>query len=442
MNILEKENLFNILDFWNYWNKQVPSLNNRDIYLDQIKMLENTEENIVLKWIRRSWKSTILNLKIDLLLKSGVNKKNILFINFEEPQFFWNLTLELLERIWETYVYYLEPNLDKKIYIFLDEIQNIKAWEKWVLKFYENKNIQFFITGSSSKLLSKEFRTSLAWRHLSINIFPLNFKEFLTFNNLFIDSKLDIIRKENGIKKLFEKYINYWGFPKVTLIDNEKLKKEQLSHYLDTIIIKDIWDRYNLSNTNDLKRLTYYLLSNDTKLFSVNNLSKINLWAYDTIKKYISFLKETYLFYELQKFDYSIKKQLINKSKIYSIDLWFVNLLWFNFSENIWRNLENIVFLELKRQNKDIYYHKEKQECDFVIFDKNKIKKAIQVTYSFSNSDTKKREILWLCEALSIYKLDSWLILTYDEDYEFIETNKLWTFNIKVQSIWKWLLSK
>jgi predicted AAA+ superfamily ATPase len=152
-------------------------------------------------------------------------------------------------------------------------------------------------------------------------------------------------------------------------LDNEILKKEELSTYFDTVIIKDIVKRYKLSNIDDVKKLAYYFLSNNAKLFSINSLKKLNLLAYDTIKKYLSYFEECYLFFEMLKFDYSIKKQLINQKKIYSIDLGFVNLLGFNFSENIGRNLENLVFIELKRLGKQVYYHKSTKECDFVVYD-------------------------------------------------------------------------
>ena len=437
---MEQKELFKVLDFWNYWNRDLEKSYDRVDYTSRIEKLKKANENIVLKWIRRSWKSTILGLEIEKLLKSWVKKENILFVNFEEPKFFWKLNLELLEQIWETYNYYLEPDTNNKRYVFLDEIQNIEAWEKWVLKFYERDNIQFFITGSSSKLLSKEFSTVLAWRYLSINVYPLSFKEFLLFKNLQINTKLDFLRKENNIKKLFEEYINNWWFPKISLLEDEKLKKEELNSYFDTIIIKDIAKRYNIWNIEDLKKLAYYFLSNDTKLFSVNKLKNLDLWAYDTIKKYISFFKETYLFFELQKFDYSLKKQMINQSKIYSIDLWFVNLLSFQFSENIWRNLENLVFIELKRRNKEIYYHKKEKECDFVILEQNKITEAIQVSYNLLDPDTKKREIDGLINAMKTYELEEWIILTYNEEEEFTEENKYWKFKIRVIPVWKWLL--
>jgi len=132
---MKQNELFRVLDFWNYWNNDLSDSFRRDEYLNKIDLFKKSSENIVLKGIRRSWKSTLMNLEIKKLLGSWVKKENILFVNFEEPKFFWNLNLDLLDQIWESYIYYVEPDISKKIYVFLDEVQNVEAWEKWVLKF-------------------------------------------------------------------------------------------------------------------------------------------------------------------------------------------------------------------------------------------------------------------------------------------------------------------
>ena len=433
---MKKEEIFKVLDFWNYWDKKPEKLFLREYYLNKINLLEKSWENLVITWIRRAGKSSILKLKIKELLGKWVEPKQILFVNFEEPKFFWYLNLKLLDEIWETYLYYLEPDLNKKIYVFFDEIQVVEAWEKWVLKFYEKTNIQFFITWSSSKLLSKEFATVLAWRFLQLEVYPLSFKEFLQFKKFYKITKIEIIRQKLKLLKLFEEYLKFWWFPKIALLDDEILKKEELSAYFDTIIIKDIARRYKNSNINEIKKLAYYFLSNNTKLFSINSLKKMDLLAYDTIKKYLSYFQECYLFFEVFKFDYSLKKQLVNPKKIYSIDLWFVNLLWFNFSENIGRNLENLVFIELQRQWKEVYYHKWKKECDFVVYEWWKIVQVIQANYSLQEEKTRKREIAWLLDVMNEYWLKEGLILTYDEEDEFELENR----KIIVKPTWKWLL--
>ena len=431
---MDKDNLIKILNLWNYWDKEVSNLNHRTSYENSISLFRQSREVIVLKGIRRSGKSTLLNLEIKNLLEQGINKENILFINFEEPNFINNLDISFLDFIYETYLEYLKPK--GKVYIFLDEIQNIKVWEKWVLRMYEKSDVQLYVTGSSSKLLSSEFSTALSGRHLSLDIMPLSFKEFLDFNNIKYDKKMDLISNQIRIKSLFNEYLNWGGFPKILELKEDLLKKQELISYYDTIILKDIGRRYEISNIEDLRKLSFYFISNLSKLYSVNKLKNLNLGAYDTLKKYISYLKETYLLFDLQLFDFSVKKQMINLNKMYVIDTGLANAIGFKFSEDKGRLLENLVFIELKRRGKEIYYHKQKKECDFVIKEGLDIVQAIQVTKSLEDIDTKKREIAGLLDACKAYKLKTGLILTQDEEYE-VEQEGV---KIQVLPVWKWLL--
>jgi len=431
--MISQDDLIKILKLWNYWDKNPKNLKSRNYYESKIQEFRKAKEVIVLKGIRRSGKSTLLNLEIQNLLKK-VNKNNLLFINFEEPKFTNNLNLEFLDYIYETYLEFLEPT--GKVYIFLDEVQNIVGWEKWVLRMYEKVNTQIYVTGSSSKLLSSEFSTALSGRHLSLNIFPLSFEEFLKFKKINIKNKFDLVSKEKKIKKLFQEYFDWGGFPRLVEFDDELIKKNELTSYYDTIILKDIAKRYEISNISDLKNLSFYLLSNISKYYSINKLKKLELGAYDTIKKYIEYLKETYLIFDLELYDKSIKKQMVNPKKIYTIDTGLANAISFKFSEDRGRILENLVFIELKRRGKEIYYHKQKKECDFVIKKGLDIVQAIQVTKTLENTETKKREIDGLLDALKTYNLKEGLILTEYEENEFESEG----FKITVKPIWKWLL--
>lgn len=433
--MLSKNEIFAVLDFWNFWQKKPKNIIKREYYQKQIDISKKAREIIVFQGIRRSGKSTLMNLEIKNLIEQGINPKNILFVNLEDPKFLNYLNVDLLERIFETYLEFLNPK--NNIYIFLDEVQNIKFWEKWVLKFYEKKkNIQIYVTGSSSKLFNDDFATALSGRHLKINVFPLDFKEFLEFNQISTYNKIDLIRNKIKIKNLFQQYVLWGGFPKVSLIQDKQNKKRELITYFDTIIIKDICKRYDIK-PQEINNLAYYLCSNNAKLFSVNKLKNLKFGAYDTIKKYMSYLKEVYLFFDLSIFSYSLKVQMINQKKIYSIDTGLINSVGFQFSENFGRLLENIVFLELKRNSDfEIFYHKQKKECDFLIKEKNKIRQAIQVCSNLNFIDTKNREITGLIEAMQTYDLKQGLILTDDQEDEFLIDN----LKIVIQPIWKWLL--
>lgn len=433
--MINKLDLIKILNIWNYWDKNPSDLKSRVYYESKISQFRSAKEVIVLKGIRRSGKSTLLNIEICNLLKT-VDKNNILFINFEEPKFTNNLNLEFLDYLYETYLEFLEPL--GKVYIFLDEIQNIGMWEKWVLRMYEKENVQIYVTGSSSKLLSSEFSTALSGRHLSLDVYPLSFQEFLSFNEFSVDTKFDLISNERILKRLFKEYFNWGGFPKLTELHNDLLKKNELISYYDTIILKDIVKRHDVSNISDLKNLSFYLLSNISKFYSINSLKNLKLGAYETIKKYLDYLKETYLLFDLELYDKSVKKQLVNPKKIYTMDIGFANAISFKFSEDKGRLLENLVFIELKRSGDEIYYHKGKYECDFVIKLGLDIVQAIQVTENMDDEVTKKREFNGLFDAMDTYGLKEGLILTSDtEGEELVEGKK-----IMIKPIWKWLLEK
>lgn len=433
--MLSSHNIIEALNVWNFWNGRVEHFVYRNVYLKKIDLFKSSKEIIVLKGIRRSGKSSLLYLEIESLIKSGVSTENILFVNFEEPKFSNYLDVSLLDAVYESYLEFLNPK--GQIYIFLDEVQVVDGWEKWVLKMYEtHKNVQLYVTGSSSKLLSSEFSTALSGRHLSVDVYPLSFREFLVFKEIIVTKKLDLISKNLEIKKAFTEYLKWGGFPKISTLEKELVKKSELISYYDTIILKDIIQRHSLSYSSDLKKLSLYLLSNVSKLYSINKLKNLNLGAYDTIKKYIEYLKETYVIFDVELYDVSLKKQLINPKKIYCIDTGLLQAVSFRFSEDYGRLLENCVYVELKRKDLEVYYHRQKKECDFVIKSDNSIVSAIQVSASLEDEDTRKREIEGLLDACRTYNLKEGLILTKEEEEEyFIEGVK-----ISIVPVYKWLL--
>ncbi|MFW6286228.1 MAG: ATP-binding protein, partial [Nanoarchaeota archaeon] len=194
--------------------------------------------------------------------------------------------------------------------------------------------------------------------------------------------------------------------------------------------------RYNLKNYDNVRKVAIYLISNISKITNLNKVkTSLNL-SYDLIDKYFEYLKETYLIYELNKYNYSLKKQYSSNKKVYVSDISFAKEIGFSFSENIGRIYENLVFLELIKRFEEVYYHNENHECDFIIKEGLKITQAIQVTKSLSEFDTRKRELNGLKDAMEKYNLSQGLILTEDESKEF----EFEGYKIIVKPIWKWLL--
>jgi len=241
----------------------------------------------------------------------------------------------------------------------------------------ENKKINVFVTGSSSKLLSSEYSTVLAGRHLDIEIKPLSFREYLFFKKIEVKNALDISQKRHEIKRAFADYLKEGGFPKVTLANKEN-KRDLLEVYFSDITIKDIVQRYNIKEVNKLNELAKYYLTNVSTLQSFNNIKNVLKLNLDTVERFSYYLSSVFLLNFVKKFSYSEKEQILNPRKVYCIDNGLRNSVAFVFSEDYGRLAENLVFNELNKKDSEIYYWKsqKQEEVDFVIKKKQKQRKG------------------------------------------------------------------
>ncbi|MCK4554905.1 ATP-binding protein, partial [Candidatus Parcubacteria bacterium] len=318
-------------------------------------------------------------------------------------------------------------------YVFLDEVQNILLWEKWVKAKYDQKIFKkIFITGSNSKLLESQYISRLSGRYFSYFNQPFSFSEFLEFNKQkYYSEYTDNFPIKNKLVALFNKYLKQGGFPEVVINNDTDI----LKIYYQTILLKDVIDNNKIRDSFNLKQIAYWLITSATSLFSYNSIAK-NLGIHEnTVKEYIEYLIQSYLFFELKKYDFSLKKQNINKRKIYCADNGLISQVGFNFSKNNGRYLENLVFLELKRRKQECFYHNEKYECDFVIKKGVKIRQAIQVCYEI-NDKNKKREFDGLKDAMKSYGLKQGLIITHNQSETVKEKNQ----TIIIIPAWRWLL--
>lgn len=432
---MDKNKLFGILNDWNYWDKPVPEYFPRKKYQEKIVTYLSTGEVIVLKGIRRSGKSTLLINHIRHLISAGVDKKEVLFVNFEDPRFDGELDSDLLEQIFEVYKEYV--NYGTKPHIFLDEVQHVAQWENWVLTGYELKRAQFYVTGSSSKLLSREFGTALSGRFLAIHVFPLSFGEYLLFKAQPYPDKISLIAQKLVYKIAFNEYLKGGGFPKACSLE-EDLKRQEIIMYYETIILKDIVARYNLKNYDSVKKVAVYLLSNIGKPFNLNKVRVSLTLSYDLADKYFEYLKDTFLLFEVFQYDHSLNRQFANRRKVYCIDNGILTNTSFRISEDYGRYLENVVFIELLRKGYEVYFHQAKKECDFIIKEGINITQAMQVCRTLQDEETKKRELEGLKEALDMYRLNEGMILTEDEEDEIAAEGR----RIIVKPVWKWLLEQ
>lgn len=408
MQDLTKLGIMTILNDWNYWNRDFPKYTPRQEYQERMRLFRRSDEIIVLTGMRRSGKSTLLKQEMEDLAREH-NKKKLLYINFEDPRFPTTLDCTTLDLILETYRENINP--DEEVYLFLDEVQNVKSWEKWVVMAYELKKAIIYLTGSSSVLLSSEIASSISGRYLKIDVYPLTFQEYLKFNDIPCTNINEYTANRIIINRLFTEYLTYGGFPKVAMLE-EDLKKEEILSYFQTILLRDIMGRYKLRNYDILLKLVEYLLTNDTKQNNIHSISKTLSISYETTHDYINYLKQVYFFFEVRNFNYSLKKQLASDLKYYALDTGFVNAVSFSFSENIGRLYENVVCNALIRKGKQIFFfHDSTHECDFIIKEGTRITAAVQVCYHLTEQNM-KREIAGLISACHTFNLDTGYIIT------------------------------
>ncbi len=409
---------------------QKESFNNNQTYITRNISLDEyikTDPIIIISGVRRCGKSTLLKIIKEKIIKNNKNI-NYLYCDFSDERLS-SLTVSNLQTIYEIFLEKYEPG---KKYFFFDEIQYVTGWEKFVNRLYEKENAKIFITGSNGSLLSSEISTVLTGRNKVIELYPFSFKEYITTKKEVIDIKNLSTKETIKLNKYFDNYFKIGGFPYVVNTGDTQILKE----YYTNIIYKDIINRKKIRQVKEIKEIISFLSNNIGQTVSYNKIidnSKIK--STSTIKNYIDYLNEAYILFTLPKYDKSIRKQIQNPKKVYFIDIGMVRQISVNFSENNGWYLENIVFLELLRRNKEIYYHKNGKECDFIMKEGTKIKEAIQVSYEI-NRKNEDREIEGLISALKTHCLKEGTIITKEQE----EIRTIGKYKIKIIPITKWLL--
>ena len=390
----------------------------------RLKTLALNKEIIVLTGIRRCGKSVLLQQ-----IRSTNIEKDYYF-NFEDERLvnFSVADFQLLQEV------FIELFGLQKTYYF-DEIQNIPDWELFVRRLYNAGN-KIYITGSNASLFSEELGSRLTGRYISLTIYPFSFNEFLHCKEPTLLSKTAFSTTQVGqMKHCFRQYCELGGFPEFVYYQHI----DYLRSLFEGILYRDIISRYRLSNPKPLKELIFYLASNCSKEMTFNALRKLlGIGSVTTVSDYCSYLENSYLCFFVNRYSESVKIQMQSPKKVYFIDHMLAKVIGFRFSDDIGRILENIVFIELKRRNLDVYYYREIKECDFLIKDHGNMVMAIQVCKSLANDVTRQREIEGLLEAMTRYSLNEGLILTENEE-EIILMKEKSSYTIKVMPIWKWL---
>ena len=431
------EEYISILSDYNFWGRNIDTGIPRNSYTDMIMKFLNGINIVTESGIRRCGKSFISMQTAFLLIQNGYTPEDILIINFDDERL--ENSISTLDDIYNAYKKLIKKS-DKNI-IIIDEAQEVPGWEKFVRTYSEK--IKFIITGSSSKLLSSEFSTLLSGRNINISITPLSFVEYLKFNNIIIKDRKDMAINLENILKYLELYIKFGGMPAPTL--HPDIHQELVKSYFDTIILKDIMDRYKIREGDKLKYLIKYYLTNISSLITYNNIYKsvknTLLLPLKSIQRYSEYIETSGLIFFTKKFSYSIKEQENSPKKVYSIDNSFSYYFGYNFMENKGKFIENAVAQEFVRLRNvipllELYYYREKSyEIDFIVKIKNAII-PVQVSYMINETNV-KREVKGIIEFSKKFKTKYGIII----NSKISEEQTFDGIKIKFVELYDWLLN-
>jgi len=392
-----------------HWEKKYKNLFARRILPKLIKQFA-AKEIQVLQGVRRSGKSTLFKLLINHLLKT-TNAKRILYINLDDP-FFSDINKDPknLEKILET----AEKLTGEPIeYLFLDEVQNMLRWEKYVKSIYDNERFKkIFVTGSNSSLLNSEYAQLLTGRYIRDIVYPFSFAEYLSIKNL--NDSIKILKNKALVLRILDSMMEFGGFPEIIKCEDTAVKREIILSYYEAIVLKDCIANGKIREIKTFQELTHYLISNAAAAYSYNGLAKAINSNENSVKEFIRVLENSYLIEEVKHFSFSMKKQSRAKKKIYCIDNGFLANVSFRFSQNTGKLFENLVYSEFRKNNYAVYYYSKKNECDFIVKKNGEIK-AVQVSYELTEHNL-AREINGLKEAMKDLSIEKGEIISFNQE--------------------------
>ena len=414
-----------------FQKRRYPDIVQRDIHYPLDIPLDRA---VVLSGPRRSGKTYLMYIGIKELFARKEDENSILYVNFEDSRLVGAASQDLntlLEVFFEIY-----PDRNEKTWVFLDEIQVIPDWERFVRTLVDMENVNVFVTGSSSRLMSKEIATSMRGRSLTYNVYPFSFAEVLKAGKLEYEEYLSSAQMGEIIQKL-EDYVRYGGFPETVRYREEW--DRILSEIVDVTIFRDIVERYDVKNIKMLKLFLNAIFN--SKEFSIHKFynflkSQGHKVSKNTLYTYFGYFEDSFIVFPLKRFSYSYKNIESSISKIYLVDNGLLSLQGI---QDYGRLIENIVFIELKRRSKgDLFYYKSTsgREIDFIIKEGKKVSELIQVCYMLDDFVTKEREVKALLQGSEELRCDNLLIITWDYEAVEIVSGK----NVRYVSLCKWLL--
>lgn len=386
-----------------------------EVWERTLKIPTDSGKIITLAGVRRSGKTFHLFNLMNQLKTNGVPNERLLYFNFEDERL--HLSSKELDLILQAYQELFPNQKLSDCYFFFDEIQEVEGWEKFIGRIYASISQHVFITGSNAKLLSKEIATALRGRTITFEVYPLSFAEYIGVLSPGLNPYSSVDKAT--IVNLFDRFMHQGGFPELVRQEGE-LKDKVLQEYFNVMVLRDLIERYQISNSSTLKYFCKRVIGSSGGEFSVNKIyNELKSQGYqvgkDTLYLYQSYVEAIYLNRFINKYSHSVVKAESSQKKCYVVDQGMGAALDYKLSQDKGRLLETTVALELLKQGKQIAYQQNGSECDFVVIEKGKVTTAIQVAADLADAKMKEREIKGLVQACLKFGLSSGTILTFDQ---------------------------
>lgn len=423
-----------------FHEKELPDLIQRHDVMDFSILNSQLKKVVTLVGPRRAGKTYFLFQIMKKLLQGSARITDILYVNFEDERI-TPIKAENLQDLLDGYFELYEGK--PKPCVFLDEVQNVAGWDRFVRRI-NDAGLRVFITGSNSRMLGREIATSLRGRTVTFEVFPFSFREFIALRGVKLQKDTAYGKSRHRFGPLYEEYFFSGGYPEIVLAEGNSLKARILQDYFNTIFYKDLVDRYSIKNTELLRQWLNLLIMNLSSLVSFSKVendfkSRGMKLSRATLSYFARYVEEAFFGFFLERYSESVRKRQVNPKKFYLIDVALHNFLTFKFSENKGRILENLVFLELRRRGLSVFYYKTAggEEVDFLVKSRKDVR-LIQVCYDLHNLDVFTREKKALLSAMRELGSKQGTIITENEKRRLNEGG----FTLDIIPAWEWLLTQ
>jgi uncharacterized protein len=397
----------------------------------------------VLIGMRRSGKTWALYERMQTLLRDGLDRKKILYINFEDDRLS-SMGTDDFQALLDAYFSLYPQHADRgDLHFFFDEIHEVAGWERFIRRLLDQERMQIYITGSSAKMLGKEIASALRGRTYVLEVFPFSFREFLAYHDLAFASPLSS-KAFAGLSHHAREYLRTGGFPEVLALP-EDLHRTLLQGYMDVVIHRDIEERHNVGHPLVLRDLLRHCLQNAASSMSILKLyqrfkSLGRSISKDSLYAYMDYFQDAYCLFMVSAYSHSLHQRNLLPKKIYPADPGLITAYTIKPETEESSRLENAVFCELRRQTEEIFYYRTKEggEVDFIALFPNGGKALYQVCVSLSNEETFQRETRSLLSALKETRLSTAIVITLNEEKEI----RLAGRRVRCVPISRWLLTQ